>query len=296
MDKDKDDETREAPKPQVIYAVPQAMAADDSDEIDLRELWKTLMRRKFVVLGITVLAVLAALVYVFTAQPVYTSKAVVGIGNYPVTDSNGNIKIQVLDKSDNLVQYINTRYGVSASIQDKKADFISLSANGSSPEAAREKVSTVVEDILARHQMNYDSIAESSATAMKLMEKQIEYYQGILPVKKQELETLLVQQNSGSMANSETGYLLNAVIAGKSSEIRDIEGRIVPELELKVLELNKTLHEPFLKKTFLVGDISAPTTPVKPNKKMILAVALVAGLMMGVFLVFFLEFIKKDEK
>ncbi|MFA7165386.1 MAG: Wzz/FepE/Etk N-terminal domain-containing protein [Desulfoplanes sp.] len=50
------------------------MEADD-DEIDLLELWRTLMRKKWVVVGVTLACILAAVGYVFLVTPVYETEA-----------------------------------------------------------------------------------------------------------------------------------------------------------------------------------------------------------------------------
>ena len=51
--------------------------------------------------------------------------------------------------------------------------------------------------------------------------------------------------------------------------------------------------------TQLIGEIKVNNTPIKPNKKLIVVVAFITGLMLSVFLAFFLEFIsgmKKDPE
>jgi len=49
--------------------------APDDDEIDLLELWRTLMLKKWLVLGITLACLLAGTGYAFLAKPVYKTKA-----------------------------------------------------------------------------------------------------------------------------------------------------------------------------------------------------------------------------
>ena len=54
-----------------------------------------------------------------------------------------------------------------------------------------------------------------------------------------------------------------------------------------------------IKMTQKIGDITVSDTPVKPRKKLIVIVAFITGLMLSVFLAFFLEFLrgmKEEEK
>jgi capsular polysaccharide biosynthesis protein len=53
-----------------------------------------------------------------------------------------------------------------------------------------------------------------------------------------------------------------------------------------------------VKMTQLVGDISIENEPIKPKKKLIVFVAFITGLMLSIFLAFFLEFLRgmKEEE
>ena len=52
------------------------------DEIDLSELFKTIMKRKFVVIFSTLFITIASAIYAFTATPMYEVKALVEIASY----------------------------------------------------------------------------------------------------------------------------------------------------------------------------------------------------------------------
>ncbi len=272
------------------------------DEIDLRELWNTLMRRKWVVVITTALVLMASVVYVFTAPKVYEAKVTFQVGSYAEW-SVEDFPVRLFETVDSLKTFINSRYSVSVSIPDKKAPFISLSANAGTPEKAVELVQGVTDDILSKHKRYYDSYVNSLQPQVEDLKKQIEYYSSeLLPRLEQELSVLenlqmnRIRRNPGNNdLEIDMGYLLKEMMELKTSGIRELEIVTIPELKSRMNILQKLLEEPFLQKTALVGDISASSTPVKPKKKMVLAVALVAGLMMGVFLVFFLEFIKPKE-
>jgi uncharacterized protein involved in exopolysaccharide biosynthesis len=61
----------------------------------------------------------------------------------------------------------------------------------------------------------------------------------------------------------------------------------------------KALMKPYnYKNTEIVGEILTNDYPAKPKKKLIVIVAFITGLILSIFLVFFLEFIKgfKEEE
>jgi len=309
MNEDKKEDIKETP--QVIYAVPQNMATDDSDEIDLRELWNTLMRRKFVVLGVTALVMLASLVYLFTAAPEYESKALIKIGVHDVN--------QFFESENSLKSYITFKYDIdrnfstngvtekitSVDIPNKNSGYISLTARGTDRTEVEKTLETALEEIIIRHKLLYDSyISNSQAELNQFNEELLNYRDNSLPNIKLRLDSLENLQEVKLKADSrqeasitvEMGYLLNEIIQTKITEIEKIENVLIPNLEKMKINLENKLKIPFLVETNIIGDIFSPDNPVKPNKKMILAVAMVAGLMLGVFLVFFLEFLKPKKK
>ncbi|MEE8588094.1 MAG: GNVR domain-containing protein, partial [Sulfurimonadaceae bacterium] len=51
-----------------------------------------------------------------------------------------------------------------------------------------------------------------------------------------------------------------------------------------------------IKRTELVGEVELLDRPIKPKKKLIVVVAFITGLMLSVFLAFFLEFIQGNRE
>ncbi len=72
------------------------------DEIDLRELFKTIWKRRIFILVFTTVLTVLAIVYVSIKTPIYEAKAVVEVGNYKTEIRNiqGEISIQNVDLDD----------------------------------------------------------------------------------------------------------------------------------------------------------------------------------------------------
>ncbi len=301
------DNEADTPKesPQILYVAPQP--TPDDDEIDLRELWHTLMRRKWTVIATTALVVIASLVYVFVSTPVYEAKAFIKVGTY-ISNKSDRVSLepirQLLESLDDLQAYV--KYDLSAvsvSIPDKKASYLQLSTNNSTGEKAKQTLENSVNDILFRHKSIFDAVTATVKNEIANLESRIGYYTNTaLPQKMKELESLQTLQTNRlsrnvqpSEYNLEMDYLLKEIISGKDAEIKEITDITLPGLNTRITELRNNLKPPFTEMTSLSGNISVSNSPVKPNKKMILAVALVAGVMLGIFLVFFLEFIKPKK-
>lgn len=95
---------------------------------------------------------------------------------------------------------------------------------------------------------------------------------------------------------SQKRRLLEEVIPAKQAQIEKLTKITIPQLETRISQVKTSMKEPYLVMTHIVGKIYTHDYPIKPKKKLVLAVALITGLMLGVFLAFFLEFISKEEK
>ena len=69
------------------------------------------------------------------------------------------------------------------------------------------------------------------------------------------------------------------------------------ELVSKINDLELQISPHNIQNTKLMGDIITNEYPVKPKKKLIIAVSFVTGFILSIFLVFFMEFIRsfKDK-
>ncbi|WP_457593298.1 Wzz/FepE/Etk N-terminal domain-containing protein [Hydrogenimonas sp.] len=90
--------------------------------------------------------------------------------------------------------------------------------------------------------------------------------------------------------------LLEEVIPRKEADIEKLLSITIPQKLIRIEEISTSMKEPYLVMTHVVGKIYTHDYPVKPKKKLIIAIALVTGLMLGIFLAFFLEFIAKKPE
>ena len=73
-----------------------------NDEIDLRVLWTTLVKRKLAILAVTVTATLLAGMYAWTLTPVYSGKVLIEVGSLVLNNNPANDKPTIIQSLDNI--------------------------------------------------------------------------------------------------------------------------------------------------------------------------------------------------
>ena len=188
------------------------------DKIDLKELWQILVKRKILILILTVIMTLLATIYVVTAKPVYSGKVLLEIGKIANEQFNdgeySSLAIVSLDNVNNLKSIVTQMTSVSASIP-KKTDLLTLSTTGFDKAVIQEKLEKATAFILERHKENA------------------------------------------------------SLRSGKNAKVQ---------------------------MTRVIGQIDVGQDAVKPKKKLIVIIAFITGLMLSIFLTFFLEFIQGNRE
>lgn len=234
------------------------------DEIDLKELFKTLAKNKMFIFVFTGVVTVISIIYSISITPTYEVKAIIEVG------SNSNSKSWIENPS-NLVQKLDILYKQNAN-KDEKDSFESASVvkgtenlveivvHSQSNENATKKIKSIVDGIILEHKETIENYKKMIGTNIDNFKTQ--------------------------KANLEQESKLDAnLIAMKY------------ELSTKINDLELQLSSYNIKETKLIGNIITNEHPIKPKKKFIVTVAFVTGLILSVFLVFFIEFIKgmKEE-
>jgi len=272
----------------------------EEDEIDLRELWRVLARRKWTIFATMGVAVALTLVYLWMATPVFEAKALMQIGSIQskLIDTPSNLKMRL-----ERIYHVNDKNvkkeypNISAiSIPKNTSDLIQLTAQGLNNKNAEDIIVKVCKEIESKHEkiiLSYIDLKKHYLLTKKSeadhLQKQIEQLSKNLKTQDDLLNNIIKEDNIQeasvlAMAYSDKLDKLTALQNFLSSSID-----VINQIELSLLPIN-------IKKTRMVGQIATYDHPVKPKKKLMIAVSLVAGLMLGVFLAFFFEFIGKKEE
>ena len=273
-----------------------------NDIIDIRELFSVLKRRKKLIGAITGLLTVLAIVYAFfIAKPVYAVKSMIEVGEI---DSKPIDDINTIQQKLSYVYKVNAK-GVkrklplvkSISTAKNSKNIISITIHGNNNDEAVKYIQTVISKIETQYKEKTDAYTDSQKELIKLIQDDIKENSSNLVEMKKELE--LYSQKIVSLKSEDAAlagiYALQ--IGQKQTELQKLK-QYISALKNKEQKLKLSITPLMMKPTHIVGEIETLEKPIKPKKSLIVIVAFITGLMLSIFLAFFLEFIggMKREK
>lgn len=266
------------------------------DEIDLRELWKTIVTYKKLIMVLTGAFVLLAVIFVLIKAPVYEIKSVIDIGIYnnmlleEPTNLAKRLDVQyIMDKDDNATTYLDTASPVKGS-----KDLVELSVLSSSNALGVSYMEEIIQTVKHRHNV----ILQSYVSLIESKIKNLEVQKDDLLTEQKKLTDTLAKETAMMDAVLKTNPAVAAVYTiernNKSKELAELRNNIFT-LNSDLNDLFMTISSSALQETDLLTKIATDEKPIKPKKGLIVVVVMMTGLMVSVFLAFFLAFIGKNE-
>ncbi|AZO93484.1 Wzz/FepE/Etk N-terminal domain-containing protein [Halocella sp. SP3-1] len=272
----------------------------DEYEIDLREYILLLWRRKWIIATFLMVFVLAAGIYsFFLIEPVYQSNMVIQLNNIDGVYSEPSTVIQII-KSNKFFKPIMDELNLSYTNNELKSyisgninitnikdtNIIRITVNNTDPVIAKK----ILEKI--NHRFNQEANG---------------YYDKIINNKKEQLSSLNnelndIEKNINSIDKEITE--INSLSTENPVTISLISSSLTSKLDSYLNQKSETMDKiADLKEEILtyypIMILDTPVlldSPIRPNKKLNIAIAGVLGLMLGVFTVFFVEFMKEEDK
>ncbi|WNL17454.1 Wzz/FepE/Etk N-terminal domain-containing protein [Arcobacter cryaerophilus gv. pseudocryaerophilus] len=297
------------------------------DEIDLKELFKTIWAKKIFIVIFTLVVTILAGFYAYSKTPIYEAKALLEIGEYkknPVDDAvalEKKLSTIFIDMEKNLKD--KTSQISNISVVKGLKNFLEIKSESTSNEEAKNEILKVLTFVQNEHEKILDDvkkqkemelrnidlqISDIKSKSVDLIDKKIE--NNIKNLKSLEEQLKQIDENLKKIDT------LNPSLAAlKLMEKRDITNSIntitIQNFELeskkdelltttlykleeskKIIELSLLPHN--YKNTQIVGEIMTNDFPTKPKKILIVAVAFVTGFIISIFLVFLFNFIKQN--
>ncbi|WP_457623693.1 Wzz/FepE/Etk N-terminal domain-containing protein [Persephonella sp.] len=260
----------------------------EEDEIDLYDLWLTIKRKSKMVISITVLFLILSIIFIVLSEPVYRASFIVKVPSSFISPQEtkniiGNLeKIRkenrfdelsdLLDVSENVVSKIDSMV---ASEVRKSKDLLKITLNVYDPGI----IGNLSYKIL-------DYLNDNRFVKERIEIKKEEILFSITETKKRirEIETI-------------KSKILNALEKGNFNDFgfnpADLDKTVLTFKE-KVKKLENQLK--LLRGYEIVVEPVIPERPIKPKKDIIIALSSVSGLILGVFLAFFTEWIENARK
>lgn len=271
------------------------------DTIDLRELFSVLKRRKKLIWGVTTLFTLLALVYVFVAKPVYEVKAMIEVGQ---------IDEKPIDNVNDIKEKLSYEYQVnvmgreielprvqSISVPKGSDSILSMDIHGYSNDDAEKYIQTVIQKIETDYKEKTDAYTNSQKKLIQFIQDDIKHNTESLKKMEEAIDTYSQKIVSLKSEDAALAGIYALQVGQKQTELQDLK-KYISELKNKEQELKLSITPLMMKPTHIVGEIETLENPIKPKKALIIIVAFITGLMLSVFLAFFLEFVsgmKKEE-
>ncbi|WP_428026071.1 Wzz/FepE/Etk N-terminal domain-containing protein [Arcobacter sp.] len=125
------------------------LQCNHEDEIDLRELFKTIWHRKYLIVSLTMTGTIFAIFYTFfkNPEPIYEGKVLFEIGELH-SESFGTM---YLDNPNNLSEIIKVKLNIDSTLPSKTDDLIELSVKSIDKDNIRKELETAIDFIINRH-------------------------------------------------------------------------------------------------------------------------------------------------
>jgi len=165
------------------------------DEIDLKELVKTIWNNRIFILVLTSIVTIISIIYAYSKTPIYEAKALIEIGNYKMhnnnNNNNNNNKI-TLDNSSQLVKKLNVlfidmyknekdkvSFIESISVPKGTKEFIEITALSPSNELASKEILNVINYIKTEHKKVLDDVKQRRELEIKNIDFNIQNIQNV---------------------------------------------------------------------------------------------------------------------
>lgn len=273
--------------------VPLARGAQDlhqEDEISLIDLWRVVVRRKKLIF--TSLLVTLSLVgaWIFIAEPVYESRAVLGVGQVGQAGQVGQVEAPQL-----LVQRLKEEYRVKddsegvqkfpmlkevKTMEKLLPNGVEIIAQAHDAHEAQKFLTDVTVKVVKHHQKLFDIGRNEQQRQLESLQQEHDRIEQALT---------LVEHRISLLVGSE------ASLAGLLTLQKDLLVQRLPQIAQQQTALRLAMSELQSRPTVLLRKPTLPVDPVKPKPALYLTLAAVVGLMLGIFGAFFAEFVGKTR-
>lgn len=259
----------------------------EEDEIDLKELIRTILKHKYFILIFTLAITSLAAIYAYLKTPIYEIKSNIQVGY--ISNSNSNSKIYLIEPNalqlyikgnfDNSENENNKYPQVDVEIINKTNDLLGLKIRDFSNEAALDYLNKILDSVKKEEDKKLTSYTENIKSQIEILETQ-------LTETEKQITALEIQLKSTK------DPLIYQTIANNIKEYQDKLLRT----KLNIVQLNSQISPLNITRTSTLGKVLTYEEPIKPKKKLIIVVALVTGFFLSIFMVFFMEFVRSFKE
>ncbi len=274
----------------------------EEDKNDIREFFSVVKRRKKLIWSVTALLVLLALVYVFIAKPVYEVKATMELA---LIDKKPVQEIEDLKEKIEVVFEVNLKGKEkefplisSISLPKKTKNMMTIQTQGYDNNTAQQKLQEVISHIVSLQDKELDDYTDIQKKKIDLVTEDIIQHEHLSREIKKDIGTYKEKLLDISKQDAALAAIYVIEIGKKQTELNDLTSKVY-DLKNQKNDYELSISPFKVQKATTIGKIEIFDDPIKPKKALIVIVAFITGLMLSIFLAFFLEFlrnIKREEQ
>jgi len=265
----------------------------DEEEVELRDYINILVKRKKLIIGVTLIAILiSGLLSYFVLPPVYKGSAIIlppRVGENFLTgftpletqsiikDTSFLTKMQIKTN----IPYSDLSKGISVSVP-QGANFVKVEFESVSKGDIQKFFSALIDGLNETSSLPYEK-------KLNFLKTNIIDYENQLKILNEEEKRILERIESLSKSK-DTNYEIGLLVL-ENIYNSIINSKISVENQLKDLKYQLDNTHPFV----YLSDPYVLDTPVKPNKTLNIAIAGVSALFFSVLLAFFLEYLESNK-
>ena len=259
--------------------------------IDLFAFWATLVERKVLIFICFTVCLGAGIAFAYLKSPVYESNVKLRIGQIK---SDGEATPSLLENAEELSARLLTQYGediaqgikrehpfiTQATLQRGVTTTLQLTAEGATADDAARLLNDVVKAVQRDHTVLFEDNRRPISDRLQNLEEQ----RATLQKQYADLTALIERLKASDSVQASLMMLQRGAIVDS-----------LDQQDMERLRLAQQITPPQTRPTELLGEIVAPAKASRPKKMLVLAFSAAFGLMMGVILAFFMDFLAKAK-
>ena len=278
-------------------------------EIRLIDLWRVIVRRKRVLVGIWGLVFLFGLGYLVIIEPVYEYKAVVQIGQIgkkgPIEAAKNKAIVQIgqigkkgpIEAAKKLVQRLQAEYRIMETqhhfprikaIKVESDNIISLTVQDRTNSGAGNYLKQTVNRLISEHEVVYNEQKVISVAENTKRRERYESLKRLIGMLRKQVGEVSAHIDMLKRKNPSEAGILTLGMGNLLSKIWELE-EILTNLQLE-------LTDPPSQQTKLIGKPTGSNNPIKPKPAIVIPLGIVWGLILGIFSAFIAEFVSNTKK
>lgn len=302
----------------------------DDDEIDLRDYINVIIKRKWSILSIFAVAVIASIVISLFLPLTFQASNLIEVGKIKGSSLQSYADIKSVFKRESILKGIKTNlqqpldlpettsvesiagiFDIKESEGDEKSGFIEIRGRANTPEKAVIVVNTITDTLLTYHQnmftqaeKRFNTEVENIVKNKEKTEKDIENTKINITRLDQDIKDYEQEISKRDNVQSEgQGRIAESYInllAGVKNQKETKEFQLL-NLEQKLISLDSSLQQKEYEKAYETKaskveiEAISPETRIAPKRKQNVMIAGILGLFIGIFYAFGAEYFSKEK-